>query len=252
MPDKNDNMGGVKIEGDPKELEKNAEAGGTDNNGEGKQTKTLDDVLGVLEGIGSSINNLGERVGKIETGFTEKADEQTDEVKTEEEKKPEGWKPKTWDDIPAVAEEKAKKVYEEEEARKQKEIEEFEKKKKEIDAEYEKQLEEAEKESLIPKIENMENPDDPGRKARREIVGMAIKSKTFDLKSMSEIWKNLADQGIHFDLKTGKYLKTARTNDGRNVPVGSSSSHTPVGSGSKTDYKEIHAAKSLHDLVDTY
>jgi len=230
----------VKIEGAIKPDETAGGAGDAD----GGEKKDKDPVMEALEALQGSIKGIDDRISNLEKPVEPGAEPE----KKEGEEKPEGWKPKTWDDIPAKSEEVAKKVYEEEEKKKEADQIEAEEKKKAFNEEFDRQLAEAETNGFIPAMKNAEDENDPGRVARREVVSMAVSMETLNLKNVSEMWKSLADQGIHFDVKSRKYIRSERTMDGKSAPVASSNTATGE-SKPQTKYDEIHNARDLHSLV---
>ena len=76
---------------------------------------------------------------------------------------------------------------------------------------------------------------------------MAADLGTTNLAEISNNLSNLHAQGIHYDFKSKKYLRTGGVNPGQDSPIGSSGGS--VGSdNSGPKYEIIHKAKSLSEL----
>lgn len=213
---------------------------------ENSETKAiLDQITALNETIGSLQTNL-------ETIQTD-VDEIKTPTKTEEEveaEKPK-YQPKSWDDIPRTAKEIAEKTYEEREAAKQAATEKAkadeEAADKKIQDEINTQVEVLEKAGTLPPIKDANNENDPGRLARRELFGLASDLGSTNLTEVSNNLSNLHAQGIHYDFKSKKYLRTGGVNAGQDSPIGSSGGS--IGSdNSGPNYQMLHKAKSLSEL----
>lgn len=167
--------------------------------------------------------------------------------------KPSTYQPKTWDDIPKTAKEIAEQTYEEKETAKR----DAEDKRKTEEAAGEKKIQEdintqissLEKSGSIPPIKDASNENDPGRSARRELFGLAADLGTTNLEKVAETMNNLNKQGIHYDFKSKKYLRSSTVNPGQDSPVGSSGFSSGAGQGTGPNYQTIHKAKSLSELA---
>lgn len=202
-------------------------------------------VMDMLTDINENLTGMQERIDDIEGKVT------APPTTTPEQKEEPAWKPNTWDDIPKVAEEKAKDIVEkafkqrEEQANEANEAKRKETEK--IEGEINSQVEALEKANRLPAIKDESDPNDPGRAARRELFGFAAKMQTTDLQAAAEALENLHKSGIHYDFKTNKYLKNAE-NPGKYTPIGSSSRSS--GSFNEgPDYNTIHKARSLSELA---
>jgi hypothetical protein len=209
----------------------------------------LSKVTESIASIGETLQAITERIGGLEEKLTP----------TEPEPEPqptEGWQPKTWDDIPKLVEEKGKEIAEQTLAERDKANKEAEEARaaelKSIDVEFDRQLEELEDKGIIPKIVNAEDPNDPGRQARKELFGRAASLKTIDLISVGNDLHQLHENGLGYEPGTNKIIRSKPNVAGMNSPVGSSSSRGYSGSKPSVSYKELHEARSMDELVERF
>lgn len=205
--------------------------------------ETLNNLKSTLETVNTRLDDFDARLNS----FTTQPTQQTTQ---------ESWRPQTWDDIPKKAEEIAEEVVEQkleeirlqEEEQKKLELEQQKKMDEFIDAQVA-QLEQA---GVLPKIQNMNDENDKGRVARRELFGLAARLGTIDLAKAAEVLNILHQAGYVYDPRAkngqGDYIRSNTTPFGINSPVGSSSKSTGFFS-SKPSYQEIHQARSLDELV---
>jgi hypothetical protein len=208
---------------------------------EKKEEETKEDPLKSLsENMASISENISQVVGRLDS-LEEKINQPKEEkTPVEEENKDEGWKPKSWDDVPEKAREITEQVLEEKEQERQEKIKQVEEQRKKIDDEIDKEVDELIKAGMLPAIGNQEDPEDPGKVARRELFGWAAFNDNLDLKKMATTLKTMHDNNMRFNYKTG-FIEAAKKPqpEGTNVPVGSSSSRSG-GTGGGPTYAEIH------------
>lgn len=208
---------------------------------EHKEEIKPDPVMETLNQLKGSLDTITGRLDEFETRL-EGSQEEEEEEETEEE----SFRPKTWDEIPQKAEEIAEEVVErrlQETKEEQEAAQEAEKQQaKEIDTYIDGQVAALEKDNIIPKVENPDNEDDPGRSARRELFGFAAHIGTMDLTKAAETLSILHKTGYTYDPRAnnmkGEYLRSGTTPSGINSPVGSSSRSSGNFSG-KPSYNEI-------------
>lgn len=228
---------------------------GQDPNNEGQQggenqpdfTKLSESIAS----IGETLEAVTERIG----GLEERLSAPTQDPEPEPEKK-EGWKPQSWDDIPALIEEKGKEIAEQTVEARDKAARDAEEARanemKQIDEEFDRQLEDLEGKGIIPKITNPDDPNDPGRAARKELFGRAASLKTVDLVSVGNDLHQLHESGFTFDPTVNKVIRSKPNTAGMNSPVGSSSSRSYNGVKPGVSYKELHEARSMDELIDRF
>lgn len=153
-----------------------------------------------------------------------------------EEKTPwakEGRTPKDYDEIATWAKDQAKTELQKEDEEVKKKTEEKEKANLEYwNKTWDTQLEGLEKEGKIPKVENKEDPNDAGLKARKDLFVAANENKEYNLELV--YYK-------HYDKKKQPAGADAPVSGGRK-----SVSKEPEG---EFKYSEIHGARELSDLV---
>ena len=194
-----------------------------------------------------SITSLKENLDSISTRLDEfdaKITEMSTPAPTNEDQP---WKPKTWDEIPQKVEETAAQIVEEKLSERDKQQEEAKQveveKQKRMDNFIDNQMIDLEKSGILPKIENAQDDNDPGRSARRELLGFAGHIGTMDLSKASEVLKELHETGKSYDPRAnnmqGAFLRSNATPSGITAPV--ASSNRPVGNtANKLDYKTLH------------
>jgi regulator of replication initiation timing len=119
---------------------------------------------------------------------------------------------------------------------------------KELDAGWDKELDDAVKSGIIPPIKDINDFDDPGRKARRQIFGLAAVERTMNLTKVADTISELNKVGVEFDVNTGKYVQVKTTAPGRFAPVGSSSGRSGVMAPKTISYQELHNS-SIDELA---
>lgn len=153
------------------------------------------------------------------------------------------WKPSSWQDVDARAEEKAKTVIDntlaEREAEAQASTEAQANAVKEIDTYLDSQVDELTKDSKLPTITNENDPNDPGKLARRELYGFALSLGTTDLKNSHNTLDALHKAGKQFDFVKMELVDKNPSMQGAQSPVGSSSAGAS-GMPTKVDYKTLH------------
>jgi len=225
-------------------------AGGEGKEGESndisKVIESVNSIGDVLQQVTSKIESLEEKFSTIESAPI------TEEPKTEVP----AWQPKSWDDIPKLVEEKGKEIAEQTIAEREKSAREAEETRaaevKAIDEEFDRQLEDLEGKNIIPKVVNAEDPNDPGRIARKELFGRAAFLKTVDLVSVGADLHELHQAGFTYDPSINKVIRSKPNVAGMNSPVGSSSSRSYNGAKSAPSYKELHEARSMDELVSRF
>ena len=205
-------------------------------------------ILDTISSLKESIDSVNTRLDEFDTKISDLSTPSS-------ENKEEGWKPKTWDEIPQKAEEIAttivdQKLSERDEQAKEAQKAEEEKQKK-MDAFIDNQMADLEKNGVLPKVEDAANDDDPGRNARRELLGFAGRIGTLDLGKANEVLKVLHESGRTYDPRAnnmqGDFLRSNTTPSGINAPV--ASSNRPISStGKQVDYKTLHNA-SMDTLI---
>jgi len=195
-----------------------------------------------------TLNAINERVG----GLEEKIDSSIpkEELPQQEE---EPWKPKTWGDFITKAEEVANQTLERRitESQKQDELAKAEEQAvlSEIDKEFDVALGELEKSNFIPRIVDANNPDDEGRKARKELFGLGVYYNSPDLHKMADMRSKLHEAGYVFDVDTNSVIKKRPTPGGRMAPISSPSGG--VSKGNTPAYKDIHNL-SMDEIIRRY
>lgn len=226
---------------------------GKDLNKDKKETPAEDPNAKVLESITSlkdELQTINSRLDEFDTKITDMTT--VNETPEETDK---NWRPKTWDEIPQKAEEIANQVVDQKLSEKEKQQHEAEevklKQEKQMDTFIDNQLSELEKNKVLPAVENPSDENDPGRAARRELLGFAGRIGTLDLNKASEVLNILHETGRTYDPRAnnmqGEFLKSNTTPVGINAPV--ASSNRPIGNvPNKLDYKTLHNA-SMDSLI---
>jgi hypothetical protein len=208
-------------------------------------------VIESINSIGETLEAVTERIGGLEEKFAAPAPDPEPETKPEAK-----WKPESWDDIPKMVEEKGKEIAEQTIAEREKAAKEAEDARaaevKSIYEEFDRQLEELEGKNIIPKIVNAEDPNDPGRLARKELFGRAATLGTVNLISVGNDLHQLHENGLSYETTTNKVIRSKPNVAGMDSPVGSSSSRGYSGSKPSVNYKEIHEARSMDELVERF
>jgi len=198
-----------------------------------------------------TLNAINERVG----GLEEKIDSSIpkEELPPQEE---EPWKPKTWGDFVTKAEEVANQTLERRiaESREQDELAKAEEQAvlNDIDKEFDVALGELEKSNYIPRIVDANNPEDEGRKARKELFGLGVYYNSPDLHKMADVRSKLHEAGYVCQTDNeGKpnIIKKKPTPGGRMAPISSPSGG--VSKGNTPTYKDIHNL-SMDEIIRRY
>lgn len=214
-----------------------------------EEPQDLSKIVESINTIGETLNAVTERISGLEEKLTAPEPEPEPETAS-------GWTPKSWDDIPKLVEEKGKEIAEQTIAEREKAAREAEEARaaeiKQIDEEFDRQLEELEGRGIIPKIIDANDPNDPGRMARKELFGRAAMLKTVDLKSVGEDLHQLHEAGLTYDPTVNKIIRSQPNLAGMNSPVGSSSSRGYYGTKPGVSYKELHEARSMDELVERF
>jgi hypothetical protein len=221
--------------------------------GENNDANDLSKVVESVNSIGEVLQQVTSKIESLEEKFNAAEPEPAVEPpKTEEP----AWQPKSWDDIPKLVEEKGKEIAEQTIEARDKAAREAEEARaaevKQIDEEFDRQLEDLEGKNIIPKIQNAEDPNDPGRQARKELFGRAAALKTVDLISVGNDLHELHQAGFSYDPAVNKVIRSKPNVAGMNSPVGSSSSRGYSGAKSAPSYKELHEARSMDELVSRF
>ena len=224
------------------------------------------DLASILEGLtklSDSVSTITERLDDFDTQIQEIGKASAEPPAPVAPVAPEPkWKPKTWDEFPAKAEEIAKTVakqtYAEIEAERLKAIEDKNKQVEDlhsqIDQDFDKQMELLEQHKAIPVVKDVNDPNDEGKKVRKELFALGIKYNSPDLVAMSQLRDEWVSNGYTFDMdvknpNNSKWIKSNPRPFGAGAPVGSSSSSAP--SGNKPSYKDIHGL-SMDEMIRRY
>lgn len=122
--------------------------------------------------------------------------------------------------------------------------------KEEVNRELDTAEKDLERNGLLPPIQNPSDRNDPGKVARRELYGAAVRLNTTDLNAVATMYlKPLHDKGQMYDHETGSVITANAPQPGATSPIGSSSASTGV-SGGGPDYKTIRQARSFNELRD--
>ena len=172
------------------------------------------------------------------------------------------WKPKTWDEIPAKTEEIAtatvSKVLDEREKAKIQEVEDAKKQaetlKTQIDADFDAQFEALQTGGAIPEVKDVKDPNDEGKRVRKELFALGIKYNSPDLVAMAQLREEWVGNGYTLDLDVehpdkSKWIKSNPSPFGATAPVGSSARSAPSKTG--PTYKEIHNL-SMDEMIRRY
>jgi hypothetical protein len=111
---------------------------------------------------------------------------------------------------------------------------------KSLDQQFDNLADEAVKAGFLPAVVNASDHNDAGNAARRELFGLAAKQGTVDLMGVAEVLKSLHDDGKHFDVQSGKIIRSEYRAAGKSVPVGSSAARVASGNLPLTA-KELHS-----------
>jgi len=226
---------------------------------EGDGDKGDDKLLGAVNDLGDSIKGIGERVddlsGRVdnigqpgpETGEGEPEAQPPDTG--EGEKK---WQPGEWIDVEKKMDEKVDAGFQKREQEAEERRKESEEREKSIDEEFNQQEQQLEKDNMLPVIKDKDNPEDPGRVARKKLYGRAHKLDTPDIAKVGKELYELKEQGFDYDLESGRFIKMDRENPGKNAPIGSSSNRTGTPPSGKLPYKELHRARSMDEVEKKY
>ena len=171
----------------------------------------------------------------------------------EEPAEEEHFQPDTWDDVLNKQKEIAEETLEEKETKRVQESQERERQQRvareTIDKEFDKQIKEAEEAGNLTPIKDPKDENDPGRQARKELFGLAIKFGTTNLSGVAEELKIMHEQGLAFDPKANKTIRVKPSGFGRMAPVGSSSTTTGTAPTVGLSYDELHKS-SLDALIE--
>lgn len=208
------------------------------------ETTAITELLGKLN---ESVQNLDDRLNGIEEQVQAVANPPLPPAPIEPE--PE-WKPKTWDEFPKLAEEVAKKTFQQIEDEKIKRDNDLVAQQKvlqeQIDADFDEQLTKLEKEGAIPPVGKMDDPNDAGKLARKELFAIGIKYGTPDLVAIAAMRNDQMAAGYTFNIEEKKWIKSNPSPFGAGAPVGSSSKTASVVG--KPTYAEIHGL-SMDEMV---
>lgn len=159
------------------------------------------------------------------------------------------WKPKSWDDFPALAEQKAseavQKVLDDAKAAK----DQADKADQEISNEIDTQVASLEAKGKLPPVGNASDPNDPGRRARAELYGLASRMGTMNLEMVADTMTQLHSTGMHYDFKSNSWQRTNPKPAGQIAPVGSSQGSGGAMGSEGPSYDTIHKARSLSELA---
>lgn len=164
------------------------------------------------------------------------------------------WKPSSWQDVDSRAEEKARKIVEDTLADRDNQVktaaDEQAAAAAEVDKFLDSQVDELTKANSLPTVTNENDPNDPGKLARRELYGFALSLGTADLKTSFNTLDALHKAGKQFDFVKMELVDKNPALAGASSPVGSSNSGAS-GTNSRPDYKTIHGM-SLNALADRF
>lgn len=210
-------------------------------------------LVETLNGLSEKLDGVTSRLDNLETQNAQGAEDED----TEDAAPTEGWKPETWDDIPEVAQQIAEdtvnQAFEERQVAAEEAKAQEAENQKQIDTYIDSQIKSLEDANVIPKVVNMQDENDPGRAARRELFGLAARLGTMDLSRTQEVIDVLHKTGQRYDPRAnngqGIFLRGSNTPlPGASAPVASSSGSSGFSSQGPT-YKDIHQSRSLDDIV---
>jgi len=213
----------------------------------GEEEKEETENAELLQELKTSLDSITQRIDELQVQVKEP-------VVIKEPEQEEEWKPKKWKDIVEKAREVSREEFasmtEAEKDNYREQLQQEETLKKQIDQEFDNTLKTLEREMKIPKVANTKDPNDPGRQARKEILGLGIRYNSIDLRAMNDLREALNTSGYHFDSVTNQLVKESGSGNkvpfGQSAPVGSSAKSHSAGKG--PDYKTIHNL-SMDELV---
>jgi len=225
---------------------------------EGDGDKGDDKLLGAVNELGDSIKGIGERVddlsGRVDNiGQPEPETGEDEELSSSgEEKTKEDWTPGTWKDVDKRMDDKVQGALTQKEKEAEEQRREEEERVNNVNKEFDEQEEQLKKDGILPDVKDKDNPEDPGRVARKKLYGRAHKLNTRDIAKVGKELYELKEQGFDYDLESGKFIKMDRENPGKNAPIGSSSNRTSTPASGKLPYKDLHRSRSLDEVEKRY
>jgi len=195
------------------------------------------------------------QIGSALQQIVARQDETEGKLAPKEEPKPEAWTPTSWDDFPKVAEEKAREaarqVIEEEKAQYKQVEDERQARDQQLETYLNQQESELVKAGRLPEVVDINNPEDPGRKARAELFGLAAHLGSTDIKGVDSYRKAMNESGITYDPRVKQFVRSNPPMPGADVPVRSSSNRTSVTTGNRPSPQEIRKG-DFDFLVEKY
>lgn len=161
------------------------------------------------------------------------------------------WQPQKWDDFVELArkvgQEEASKIVQAREVEYTKQSQAAADQQAKINAEIDKQLSDLEKEGFLPKIQNQNNPQDPGKLAQKELLALGVFLETTNLSKVAQTLKQNHDAGYTFNVESNSWVKARLP--GSYAPVGSSSAISGAPQSNGPNYDMIHKARNFDDLI---
>lgn len=183
-------------------------------------------LMNAMKEIGESLTSLNERVDGFEEKFTPKEEEPPVDPNND----PRKAAPADWgalrDEIEKTAESKAEERLRLKEEAETKAEEQRKTQMEELNQTFDQMADEAQKQGFLPEIIDENNPDDPGKEARRELFGYAAKLGSTNLVDVAENLAALHETGRRYDQRAQRIIQAEYRPAGVNVPVSSSANRS--------------------------
>lgn len=136
------------------------------------------------------------------------------------------WVPQTYEDVDKRIIERAQEIsaaaLAERDRQAQQAAQQAAQQEQEIEAYLDQQVAALEQANLLPRVANpaLNDPNDPGRRARAELFGYAYSLGTTNISSVANTLKSLHDQGLRYDVTQGKLAPiTGSAAPGASAPI---------------------------------
>jgi hypothetical protein len=207
----------------------------------------------LTEKLDSFMEGVSEKLGELEQKMTPV----TPDPPVDPEDDPDLTPPKDWKVARQEMDERARKTareeYESIRAEEKRLADEEKALQEETNKQFDDQLVELEGKGLLPQIKDPSSDSDPGRIARAKLFSFAAKLQTPNLVEVASTLKAIEDSGQEYDYRTQEFTsKKPSVATPPFAPVGSSSARSGSPATGGMDYKTIHNARSLDDVIDAY
>lgn len=210
----------------------------------------LSEVKDKVQGVEDMVSGIYDRIDKLQT----QAPAVTPEKKEEE--KP--WVPSSWEEVKKLkeeAKEEAKaefaQMLEADKAKAQEAAKAEEDQQQRINNYFEESYATLEKENILPKVSNIDDPNDKGKNARKELLMWAASQGSADLVASAKALHELHKEGFTFDPQTRTLKRDNYIPAGADAVISSSNRTTGANAKPILTAKEIRGG-DFDSIADAF